>query len=643
MIVRLLYQLVARRPFCPGIKKNPSLGAVNSLLLRLGLTHLPYIIPIARILHHFPKSFAVFLYKNMELSTSDEDMPHLIYEGRMLTESRDTSPLTHISQTFPGRPIVATFTSGTYLLDKFITELTAPLLPRIPGSLVDTNDLLDKLPKHRLPEGTLITTMDVNSLYPNIPWGPGMEAAASFYTNNLEFLRHTADQNNLLRPPSPALFKRILSAVLCNSIINFKDKRPPDWLITFQRFIDDILIISNHTEPNALSVMIESITTEHITYTHTQPSQSDNFLDITIHLETSTSTLVISPFTKETASGAYLHPASNHPGHVLSAIPYSQFLRLRRNSSTIEIFIKHTRRMMKDFKNMTYDKKLLKRSYNKALRWNSAMTSTTRQTYNSAFRLITTFNKYTNWKLKSHQLKSLYNNILDHYSKNGPFQNWKHVQVLQAKRPTIVFTNGPSINSRFSGQIKKPRDTHPRRTQVNMGLTSTQHDTSQPGGNTQASTALTPRWNSPTQTSNVSDQAQQINLDLAAHIVETRQGNTNSSTIQRILDRGLASRQGSLDWSNTYLRRKGKTLKEYYMLTPTQPKHRGTILYNGNTAYHFSRIAPASSQPFRPIYKILSQTGPHDWISIGREDFELLEPLVPTAKHLAALSALTQQ
>jgi hypothetical protein len=79
------------------------------------------------------------------------------------------------------------------------------------------------------------------------------------------------------------------------------------------------------------------------------------------------------------------------------------------------------------------------------------------------------------------------------------------------------------------------------------------------------------------------------------------------------------------------------------MLTPTQPKHRGTILYNGNTAYHFSRIAPASSPPFRPIYKILSQTGPHDWISIGREDFELLEPLVPTAKHLAALSALTQQ
>ncbi|XP_045023551.1 uncharacterized protein LOC123467847 [Daphnia magna] len=275
------------------------------------------------------------------------------------------------SLTFPGRPIVATFTSGTYLLDKLITEVTAPLLPRIPGSLIDTSDLVDKLPKQKLPEGTLITTMDVTSLYPNIPWGPGIEAATSFYTSNLEFLQQVAEQNNLLRPPHPALFKRILNTVLCNSIINFKDirffhqtkgtamgccisvyfancymfhltqpviERPPGWLITFLRFIDDILIISNHTGPNELPELIKSITTEHIAYTHTQPSQSDNFLDITIHLKASTNTLEISPYTKETASGAYLHPASNHPGHVLSAIPYSQFLRLRRNSSTIDIF-----------------------------------------------------------------------------------------------------------------------------------------------------------------------------------------------------------------------------------------------------------------------------------------------------------------
>lgn len=451
------------------------------------------------------------------------------------------------SLTFPGRPIVATFTSGTYLLDKLITEVTAPLLPRIPGSLVDTSDLVEKLPKQKLPEGTLITTMDVNSLYPNIPWGPGIEAATSFYTNNLELLQQIAVQNSLLRPPHPALFKRILTTVLCNSIINFKDirffhqvkgtamgccisvffancymfhltqqviERPPGWLITFLRFIDDILIISNHTEPNSLPDLIGSITTEHITYTHTQPSQSDNFLDVTIRLKSSTNTLEISPYTKETASGAYLHPASNHPGHVISAIPYAQFLRLRRNSSTIDIFEKHARKMMTDFKNMTYDKKLLVRSYSKALCGNPTLMNTNRQTNNSVFRLITTFNKYNNWKLKSRQLKSLYNIILNHYRENGPFQNWKHVRVLQAKQPTIVFTNGPSIDSGFSGQIKRPRETHSSRTEVNVGLGSTQYDTSQPGGSY-------PGLHSPNTTLEFTDANQQ-------HI---RPGSTNQSRL----------------------------------------------------------------------------------------------------------------
>ncbi|KAI9550273.1 hypothetical protein GHT06_006349 [Daphnia sinensis] len=249
----------------------------------------------------------------------------------------------------------------------------------------------------------------------------------------------------------------------------------------FQRFIDDILIISSQTELGSLSRLIESITTEHITYTHTQPSQSDNFLDINIRLNPTTDTLEISPYTKETASGAYLHPASNHPGHVLSAIPYSQFLRLRRNSSTVDIFKKHARRMMTDFRNMTYDRKLLQRCYKKALRWDPTKTSITKQPDNRAVRLITTFNKYTNWKNKKQKLRSLYNSILDHYKNPGPFQNWKHVRVLQHKQPAIVFSNGPSINSRFSGQIKKPRYPRLRGTQIDMGLTNCQYDTPQPG------------------------------------------------------------------------------------------------------------------------------------------------------------------
>jgi hypothetical protein len=405
------------------------------------------------------------------------------------------------SLTFSGRPIVATYTSGVYLLDKLITKITATLLPMIPGSLVDTNDLLTKLPDRALPKDTSIVTMDVNSLYPNIPWGPGIDAATTFYSDNLELLYQTAERDSLLRPPPAALFKRILQAVLCNSIINFKDKRffhqirgtamgccisvyfancymyyltktvierPPKWLILFQRFIDDILIIMTPTEHGDLPALIASITTEHILYTHTQPSQSDNFLDINIRLHPITNKLEISPYTKETASGSYLHPASNHPEHVLSAIPYSQFLRLRRNSSTIDIFKKHAHKMMADFRNMTYDKRLLKRCYYRALRYKPA-TLTKRPAHTTGVsRLITPFNKYTNWRVKTHQLKHAYNGILNHYRNPGIFQNLKHVRVLQTKKPAIIFSNEPCLNSRFSGQIKRPRDSDPRGTQTDV-------------------------------------------------------------------------------------------------------------------------------------------------------------------------------
>lgn len=405
------------------------------------------------------------------------------------------------SQTFSGRPIVATFTSGAYLLDKLITKITATLLSRIPGSLLDTDDLLTKLPQQALPENTSIITMDVNSLYPNIPWGPGIEAATTFYANNLELLQTMAEREKLLRPPPAALFKRILQTVLCNSIINFKDirffhqikgtamgccisvyfancymyyltktviERPPEWLILFQRFIDDILIITTNAETNDLSGLIASITTEHILYTHTQPSKSDNFLDINIRLNPVNLKLEISPYTKETASGSYLHPASNHPSHVIKAIPYSQFLRLRRNSSTIDIFKKHARKMMADFKNMSYDKRLLKRTLSNVLH-NKPISTIGPLDTTRVFRLITTFNKYTDWKFKNRQLKQIYNGILDHYRKPGIFQNLKHVRVLQTKKPAIIFSNGPCINSRFSGQIKKPRSQGSGGTQTDMG------------------------------------------------------------------------------------------------------------------------------------------------------------------------------
>jgi hypothetical protein len=80
---------------------------------------------------------------------------------------------------------VATYSSVTYLLDKYITEITGHLLPLIPGSLIDTQDFLRKLPDNPVSSGSTLLTADVTSLYPNIPWDEGIIAATDINITNI--------------------------------------------------------------------------------------------------------------------------------------------------------------------------------------------------------------------------------------------------------------------------------------------------------------------------------------------------------------------------------------------------------------------------------------------------------------------------
>ena len=63
-------------------------------------------------------------------------------------------------------------------LDKYLEELTRPILKRIPGSLRDTRDLLSELARlNDLPEEAIMFSADVETLYPSIPWKEGIDAA----------------------------------------------------------------------------------------------------------------------------------------------------------------------------------------------------------------------------------------------------------------------------------------------------------------------------------------------------------------------------------------------------------------------------------------------------------------------------------
>jgi hypothetical protein len=397
------------------------------------------------------------------------------------------------SRTFPGRPIVATFSATTYLLDKYITEITGHLIRSIPGSLIDTQDFINQLPVHPLPASTTLTTADVASLYPSIPWKDGIDASTQFYKDHFSILTSKAKELRKKKPPQPHLFKRLLELVLTNSMITFKNKRffkqikgtamgccisvyfancymfaitknlinnRPSWLISFLRFIDDLFFITNMESGSEMKKLIQSISNENIRYEVSAPGKTQNFLDTTITLNKK-GNITFAPFTKETASGAYLHPSSTHPRHTIIASPYSQLLRIRRISSNKYIYKKHAQPMKKNFISMGYPKNLIQRIYTKIKRKTTAELLEKKEShFKNTFRLITKFNFSHDWKKTNSDLKTLHQAIIMHYEEEGPNKNEGIASILRDKPIKLVTGNEPNINSFFSSHVKKGSKRH---------------------------------------------------------------------------------------------------------------------------------------------------------------------------------------
>lgn len=72
-------------------------------------------------------------------------------------------------------------------------------------------------------------------------------------------------------------------------------------------------------------------------------------------------------YSKPTATNSLLHWDSSHPLSLKRGIPYGQYLRIRRNCSTRQEFIKQSKDLRKRFLQKGYPDSVLRRAYRKAL------------------------------------------------------------------------------------------------------------------------------------------------------------------------------------------------------------------------------------------------------------------------------------
>ena len=292
----------------------------------------------------------------------------------------------------PGRPIVSANGCPTEKISALVDIYLRPYLPKIESYLKDTTHFLQKLNDlGTLDPDTLFCTLDVSSLYTNIPNMEGLQATARFLmkyrrvrqpselsnTSICQLLRMVLTMNNFrfnkehfLQIAGTAMGTRVAPTYANIFMSDFENrhvytyqKQPLLWV----RFIDDIFVVWTHGRTE-IDKFIDHLNSVHNTIKFTSEISAHKvcFLDTWAILHENGS-IQTDLYTKPTDSNNYLTYQSAHPPHCKKGIPGGQFLRLRRICSDEDSFIKHSIIKGKHFLRRGYPIDVLKQGFLKAL------------------------------------------------------------------------------------------------------------------------------------------------------------------------------------------------------------------------------------------------------------------------------------
>ena len=281
----------------------------------------------------------------------------------------------------PGRPIVSANECPSERISQFVDHFIQPLVTKIPSYLRDSSHLINILGNLKISNDAILCTLDVTSLYTNIPNDEGINAVGNtlfrnrdpsenptnhslcnllrlvLTTNNFEF-----DNKHFLQVGGTAMGTKLAPSFANIFMGDFEDKfvytyhlKPLIW----KRFIDDIFFIWTYGD-SKLMEFVNHLNNCHdtIKFTLEKSAESANFLDITISKDPS-GNLQTTLYCKPTDSHNYLLYSSEHPRHVLIGIPYSQFSRLRRICSIESEFLENCFMLSSHFIRRGYPKNLI--------------------------------------------------------------------------------------------------------------------------------------------------------------------------------------------------------------------------------------------------------------------------------------------
>lgn len=366
----------------------------------------------------------------------------------------------------PGRPVINSINCPTEKISKYVDYHLQDHVTKLPSYLKDSTDLINKLSKiEHLPSNSIFVSMDVKSLYTNIPNQEGIYAVRETLTNwpklatvITTFLGLLLTMNNFIFNGSFYLQTKgcAMGTKCAPSYANlFMGKFEKDHLyprikgkcITYLRYIDDILLIWTASKQE-LKEFIEYANTIHSTikFEFETSEKEINFLDTTIY-KTTDNKIATKLFKKPTDRSAFLHKKSAHPENQKTSIPYGQALRIKRISTNEEEFRKSISQLTESLMCRGYKEEEIKIAVDKAnsISRDRLLTYKTKSRSNN-IPLVLTYNK---------TLPSVSKSIRKHWEILNIDE--KQAAIFKNTRPIVAYKRNKNLKQ-YIGQTTISRD-----------------------------------------------------------------------------------------------------------------------------------------------------------------------------------------
>ena len=291
------------------------------------------------------------------------------------------------SQLTYSRSIVAGNDRPTEQISSFVDSLLQPIAKSQKSYLKDTTDFVNFIERRNLPEDVFLVSLDVASLYTNIPQEEGIntvcKAYQTFYGENTpiptqslrRILKLILQENsfefngkNYLQTHGTAMgtkmavaFANIFMSAVETEILNLSKTKPLEW----KRYIDDIFSLWR-TDRKEIDEFIALANRHHpsIKFTAEISDKEINFLDTTVYKGErfhNQGILDIRTHFKPTETFQYTHFSSCNPHGVRKGLIKGEALRLLRTNSSAKSFYENIYNLKKRLHTRGYPHNLIEK------------------------------------------------------------------------------------------------------------------------------------------------------------------------------------------------------------------------------------------------------------------------------------------